>query len=191
MNGKASDGFQLGGVKKIRVKILGVIPLSAVKSFGTFEIQYLNLLLVTDTGILILKDVCGLKGLEEVFPISREKLRELFKQLPKSSKEFRKYIYSIIGSSIDLNTLAKMLGRKFSNCIVIPYENIIRLGIKRKKVHMIIVKANIIEVKVDTEKKSYRFTVLPGCYKDVTEDAAYAEVLDMLRKTGLPTNVNF
>ena len=188
MKRKASDGdgFQLGGVKKMRVKILGVIPLSAVKGFGAFEIQCLNLFLVTDTGILILKDVCGLKGLEEVFPISREKLRELFKQLPESSKEFRKYIHPIIGSSINLDMLAKMLGRKFSNCIAIPYRNIIRLGIKRKKVRMIIVKANIIEVMVDTEEKSYRFTVLPGCYKDITEDAAYAEVLDMLRKTGLP-----
>ena len=176
-------------VKKVQ-KILGVIPLSAVKSFGTFRIQCLNLFLVTDTGILILKDVCRLKGLEEIFPISRKKLGELFKQLPKSSKEFRKYIYSIIGSSINLDMLSKMLGKKFSNCIIIPYRNIIRLGIKRKKVHMIIAKANIIEVTVDTEKKSYCFTVLPGGYKDVTEDAAYAEVLDMLRKTGLP-NVNF
>jgi len=33
---------------------------------------------------------------------------------------------------------------------------------------MIIAKANIIEVTVDTEKKSYRFTVLPGGYKDNT-----------------------
>ena len=179
----------------MRVKILGVIPLSAVKSFGIFEIQYLNLLLVTDTGILILKDVCGLKGLEEVFPISRKKLKELFKQLPKSSEEFRKYIYSIIDSNINLDRLAEMLGKKFSrNCTVVSYKNIIRLGIKRREVHMIIVKANIIEVTVDTERKSYRFIVLLGGYKDITEDAAYAEVLDMLRKTGLPvtvTDVNF
>ncbi len=167
-------------------KILGVIPLSAVKSFGTFEIQYLNLFLVTNTGILILKDVCRLKGLEEIFPISQKKLKKLFEQLPKSSKEFRKYIYSIIGSNINLDALAKMLGGKFSNYIYISYRNIIRLGIKRKKVHMIIAKVNIIEVTVDTEKKSYRFTVLPGCYKDIPEDVAYAEVLDMLRKTGLP-----
>jgi len=91
-------------VKKMQVKILGVIPLSAVKSFGTLRIQCLNLFLVTDTGILILKDVCGLKGLEKVFPISRKKLRELFKQLPKSCKKFRKYVYSIIGSSINFPT---------------------------------------------------------------------------------------
>jgi len=184
-----------GGVKKMRVEILGVIPLSAVKSFGIFEIQYLNLLLVTDTGILILKDVCGLKGLEEVFPISRKKLKELFKQLPKSSEEFRKYIYSIIDSNINLDRLAEMLGKKFSrNCTVVSYKNIIRLGIKRREVHMIIVKVNIIEVTVDTDRKSYRFIVLPRGYKDITEDAAYAEVLDMLRKTGLPvtvTDVNF
>ena len=55
MKGKASEGFQPGGVKKMRVRILGVIPLSAVKRFGTFEIQCLNLFLVTDTGILILE----------------------------------------------------------------------------------------------------------------------------------------
>ncbi|RLF38091.1 MAG: hypothetical protein DRN00_04795, partial [Thermoplasmata archaeon] len=167
----------LGGVEKMQAKILGVIPLSAVKRFGTFEIQYLDLFLVTDTGILILKDVCRLKGLEDVFPISRERLKELFKKLPESSKEFRKCIHSIMGLSVDLDMLAKKLGRKFSNCIVIPYGNIIRLGIKKRSVHMIFVKTNIIEVTVDTEKKSYRFTVLPASYKDVTEDVAYAEVL--------------
>jgi len=181
----------LGGVEKMQAKILGVIPLSAVKRFGTFEIQYLDLFLVTDTGILILKDVCRLKGLEEVFPISRERLKELFKQLPKSSKEFRKYIHSITGSNFNLDMLAKKLGRKFSNCIVIPYGDITRLGIKKRRVHMIFVKTNIIEVMVDTKKKSYRFTVLPGSYKDVTEDVAYAEVLDMSRKSGLPIDVNF
>ena len=175
----------------MQVEILGVIPLSAVKRFGTFEIQYLDLFLVTDTGILILKDVCGLKGLEDVFPISRERLKGLFKKLPESSKEFRKYIHSIMGLSVDLDKLAKKLGRNFSNCIVIPYGNITRLGIKKRRVHMIIVKANIIEVTVDTKKKSYRFTVLPGSYKDVTEDVAYAGVLNMLRKSGLPIDVNF
>ncbi|RLI25539.1 MAG: hypothetical protein DRO52_03900 [Candidatus Hecatellales archaeon] len=172
------------------VKILGVIPLSAVKSFGTFSIQFLNLLLITDTGILILKDACGLKGLEEAFPMSQERLRELFKRLPKSSKEFREYIYSVVGSSISLDRLAERLGRKFSSsCMAISYRDIIRLGIRRRKVHMIVAKATIIEVIVDTEKKSHRFIVLPGSYRDITEDAAYAEVLDMLRKTKLPITI--
>ena len=78
-------------VKKMQVKILGVIPLSAVKSFGTLRIQCLNLFLVTDTGILILKDVCGLKGLEKVFPISRKKLKELFLSLIHISEPTRPY----------------------------------------------------------------------------------------------------
>ena len=42
------------------------------------------------------------------------------------------------------------------------------------------------EVKVDTEKKNYCFLILPGGYKDVAEDIAYAEVLDMLRKAEFP-----
>jgi len=54
------------------VKVLGVIPLSAIKRFGTYVVQRLDLLLVTDVGILVLKDVCKLKGLEDVLPISQK-----------------------------------------------------------------------------------------------------------------------
>ena len=169
------------------VKVLGVIPLSAIKGFGTFYIQYLDLLLVTDAGILVLRDVCKLKGLEDVFPISRKKLGELFNNLSKSSKEFRNYIYSIIGLSVNLDELAKILGKKFSkNCVFIHYKDIIRLELKRRKVQMIVTKASIMEIKIDTEKKNYYFKVLPGSYKDVNENLAYTEVLDTLRKAKIP-----
>ena len=175
-------------VNEMMVKVLGVIPLSAtINYFGTYRIHVLDLLLITDAGILVLKNVCGLKGLEEVFPISRKRLSELFKNLPRSAGEFRKYIYSIIGLSINLDSLAKMLGRKFSKrCILIPYRNMVSLRLEKRTAHMIVTKVNIMEVKVDTEKKNYCFLILPGGYKDVTEDIAYAEVLDMLRKAKFP-----
>ncbi|OYT55500.1 MAG: hypothetical protein B6U77_01485 [Candidatus Hecatellales archaeon ex4484_218] len=175
------------GIMEMMVKVLGVIPLSATKSFGTYRVQYLDLLLVADAGILVLKNVCKLKGLEDVFPISQKRLSELFKNLPRNAGEFRKYIYSIIGLSINLDRLAKILGRKFSErCILIPYRNMVRLRLEKRRVFMIVIKVNIMEVKIDTEKKNYCFLVLPGGYKDVTEDVAYAEVLDMLRKAKFP-----
>ena len=112
-------------------------------------------------------------------------MSKLFKNLYGSAGEFRKYIYSIIGLSIDLDRLAKILGRKFSErCTLIPYRNMIRLRLEKREARMIVTKVSIMEVKVDTEKSNYCFLVLPGGYKDVTEDVAYAEVLNMLKKAG-------
>jgi len=169
------------------VKVLGVVPLSAVKGFRGFEKRCLDLLLVTDAGILVLRDLCKLKGLEDFLPISLKELCGLFTGLPETSKGFREYTYSVIGLNIDLDGLAETLGTRFSKgCLLIPSGTITSLGLRRRTIHMVVTKTSLIEVEVKTEEKSHRFLVLPASYKDLSEEAAYNEVLDMLRRAKTP-----
>jgi len=156
-------------------RILGILPLSAFR--GPRATRGFDLLLFTDEGVVLIGLCESPKGFGDMtiaFPESI-RWRDLFRELPGSSRSFRESLYSVVGrvltreelSAICRKVLLGLIGRY---CRFVSYGDVESLVIRPL--------GRSVEVVVETTGwRKYKYYTLPDAYADLSPDEALNEVL--------------